>query len=211
MGNSKNEKSGSPNKKNKFWRSIFTGVENLEEGFYHKNTAHLGEMVIWDTQQARTRGIQLTARGAASIGYGETRDTLGITTIYHLIKAVPKPIRESTKTSNETKSRQNLEQETGKTLRIEEYQDIIAATQNMLTVHGTSLKDIENQGIGPQHEGLTRILSWEKKGSKHFYKWQRAKINTGNLTKDSEDHINRTLGRMQSITFFNGIYIKIAP
>ena len=104
-----------------------------------------------------------------------------------------------------------MEQETGKTLRIEEYQDIIAATQNMLTVHGTSLKDIENQGIGPQHEGLTRILSWEKKGSKHFYKWQRAKLNTGNLPKDSEDHINRTLGRMQSITFFNGIYIKIAP
>jgi hypothetical protein len=33
----------------------------------------------------------------------------------------------------------------------------------MLTVHGTSLKDTENPGIGPQHEGLTRMLSWEKR------------------------------------------------
>ena len=152
--------------KNKFWKSIFTGIEKLEEGFYHKNTAHLGEMVIWDTQQVRKRGIQLTARGVASISYGETRDTLGITTVYHLIKAVPKPVEESTKKANETKSRQNLEQETGKTLRIDKYQDIITATQNMLIVHGTSLKDMENPGIGPQHEGLTRILSWTKKGIK---------------------------------------------
>ena len=30
----------------------------------------------------------------------------------------------------------------------------------MLTVHGTSLKDLENPGIGPQHEGLTRMLIW---------------------------------------------------
>ena len=92
----------------------------------------------------------------------------------------------------------------------QEFLDIITATQNMLTVHGTSLRDIENPGIGPQHEGLTRILSWEKKGSKHFYKWQRAKINTGNLTKESENHINRTLGRMQSISFLM-VYIKTAP
>ena len=125
-------------------------------------------MVIWDTQQIRTKGIQLTARGANSIGYGETRDTLGITTIYHLIKALPKSINESTKKPNETKSRQDLEQETGKVMRIQEYHDIITATQNMLTVHGTSLKDMENPGIGSQHEGLTMMLSWEKRGSKHF-------------------------------------------
>ena len=76
----------------------------------------------------------------------------------------------------------------------------------MLAIHGTCLKNMENPGIGPQLEGLTRMLGWEKKGSKHFYNWQRAKINTGNLTKESENHINRTLGRMQSIKFFNGIY-----
>ena len=76
----------------------------------------------------------------------------------------------------------------------------------MLETHRTSLKDLVNPGIGPQLEGLTRMLGWGKKGSKHLYNWQRAKINTGNLTKDSENHINRTLGRMQSITFFNGIY-----
>ena len=55
---------------------------------------------------------------------------------------------------------------------------------------------MENPGIGPQLEGLTRMLGWQKKGSQHFYTWQRAKINTGNLTKESENHINRTLGRM---------------
>ena len=46
----------------------------------------------------------------------------------------------------------------------------------------------------------------EKKGSKHFYTWQRARINVGNLTKDSEQKINKTLGTMQSIHFFKGIY-----
>ena len=121
---------------------------------------------------------------------------------------MPKSITESTKKPNEPKSRQELELETGKVLGNQEYHEIIRATQNMLTIHGSSLKDIENPCIGPQHEGLTRLLSWEKKGSKHFYKWQRAKINTGNLTKDSEEHINKTLVRMQSITFFNGIYKK---
>ena len=75
--------------KNKFWKSIFTGIEQLEEGFYHKNNIYMGEMVIWDTQQIRTREIQLTARGANSIGYGRSRDTLRITTINHLIKPVP--------------------------------------------------------------------------------------------------------------------------
>ena len=60
--------------------------------------------------------------------------------------------------------------------------------------------------MGPQHEKLTRMLSWEKKGLKHFFNWQRAKIDTGNLTKDSEEQINRTLGIMQTNKFFNGIY-----
>ena len=57
---------------------------------------------------------------------------------------------------------QELEQETGTALGDQEYLDIITATQNMLTVYGASLKDIEKPGIGPQHEGLTRMLSWEK-------------------------------------------------
>ena len=52
------------------------------------------------------------------------------------------------------------------------------------------------------------MLGWEKKGSKHFYSWLRAKINMGELTKDSEDHINTTLGTMQSLQFFRGIYIN---
>ena len=61
-------------------------------------------MVIWDTQKIRTRGIQLTAGGANSIGYGETRDILGITTINHLIIPVPKSITEATKKPNSTKN-----------------------------------------------------------------------------------------------------------
>ena len=43
--------------KNKFWKAIFTGVEKLEEGFYHTYPQYMGEMVIWDTQKIRTRGI----------------------------------------------------------------------------------------------------------------------------------------------------------
>ena len=89
-------------------------MEQLEEGFYHKNTNYIGEMVIWNTQKIRTRGIQLTARGANSIGYGRSRDTLGITTIIHLIKPMPKSITESTQRTNKTKSRQELEKETVK-------------------------------------------------------------------------------------------------
>ena len=55
--------------KNNFWKAIFIGVENLEKGFEHINPQYMGEMVIWDTQKIRTRRIQLTARGANSIGY----------------------------------------------------------------------------------------------------------------------------------------------
>ena len=61
------------------------------------------------------------------------------------IKAVPKFITEATKKPNEPKLRQELEQETGKVLGNQEYHDIITATQNMLTIHGTSLKDIKIQ------------------------------------------------------------------
>ena len=125
--------------------------------------------MIWGTHKIRTRGEQLTARGVNSIGYGGTRDQLGFTTINHLTKPVPKSITESATKSNETKTRQELEQETGKTVGEQDYQDITTAVQNMLIIHGTSIKDVENPGIGPQHEGLTRMLSWEKKGSKHFY------------------------------------------
>ena len=46
----------------------------------------------------------------------------------------------------------------------QEYLDIISAVQNMLEIQRTCLKDIENPGIGPQLEGLTRMLGWEKKG-----------------------------------------------
>ena len=123
----------------------------------------MGEMVIRNTQKIRTRGIQLTARGINSIGYGESRDELGITTINHLIIPVPKPINEDTKEANITKTKDDLEQQTGKTQNNKEYQDIIQAVQNMLITHRTSLKDIANPGIGPQLEGLTIMLGWKKR------------------------------------------------
>ena len=91
--------------KNKFWKTILTGVEELEEGFYYTYLQYMGEMVIWNTQKVRSRGIQLTARGANSIGYGESRDELGITTINQLIIPVPKPINEDTKKANKTKTK----------------------------------------------------------------------------------------------------------
>ena len=50
----------------------------------------------------------------------------------------------------------------------QEYLDIISAVQNMLEIHRTCLKDIENPGIGPQLEGLTRMLGWEKKDQNTF-------------------------------------------
>ena len=55
-----------------------------------------------------------------------------------------------------------------------EYQDITRAVQYYLQTKGTSLKRIPNPGVGPTHEGLTRMLGWKKKGSKHFgYKHRR--------------------------------------
>ena len=102
----------------------------------------------------------------------ERNGDMGITTVNHLIKQVPKFINESTKQPNLT-TKQELKQQTGKVMGNQEYLDIITETQNMLTLQGTSLKDIGNTGIGIQHEGLTTMLSWEKKGSKHFFNWQR--------------------------------------
>ena len=128
----------------------------------------MGEMVIWNTQKVRSRGIQLTARGANSIGYGESRDELGITTINQLIIPVPKPINEDTKKANKTKTKNYLGQQTGKTLENQEYQDIIQSVQNMWETHRTNLKDITNPGIGPQLEGLTRMLGWEKRAQNTF-------------------------------------------
>ena len=149
--------------KNNFWKTIFSNIENMEAGFYYTYPQHLGEMVIWNTQGIRTRGLQLQAIGANSIGQGESKDELGITTINHLLIATPKPINEENKKSNEVKTKTHLERETKKTLSNQEYSDLIQSVQDMLATHGTSLKKITNPGIGPQLEGLTRMLGWEKK------------------------------------------------
>ena len=102
--------------KNKCWKTIFTGVEKLEEGFYYTYPQYMGEMVIWNTQNVRSRGIQLRARGANSIGYGESRDELGITTINQLIIPIPKHINEETNKANIIKIINNLDHQTGKNI-----------------------------------------------------------------------------------------------
>ena len=79
------------------------------------------------------------------------------------LSATPKPISEENKKSNEVKTKTHLERETKKTLSNQEYSDLIQSVQDMLATHGTSLKKITNPGIGPQLEGLTRMLGWEKK------------------------------------------------
>ena len=64
---------------------------------------------------------------------------------------------------DKVKTKTHLERETKKTLSNQEYSDLIQSVQDMLATHGTSLKKITNPGIGPQLEGLTRMLGWKKK------------------------------------------------
>jgi len=148
--------------------------------------------------------------GINSIAYGKTRDETGITTINHLI--TPTKISNDTDTGekNKIKTREEIQIQTGKALGEQEYRDIIKATQHYLQTKGTSLQNLPNPGIGPTLEGLTRMLGWMKKGSKHFYGWLRASINIGELTKASEKQINTTLGTMQSLQFFRGIYKNVS-
>ena len=47
--------------KNKFWKAVFTGIEDLETGFYYKYPQYLGEMVIWGTQNVKNGRTQLNA------------------------------------------------------------------------------------------------------------------------------------------------------
>ena len=79
-------------------------MEDLEEGLYIW-LIYMDEIVIWNTQKIRTRGIQLNASGVNSIGYGESRDETGMTTINRLIIPAPKPINEGTKKSNTIKNK----------------------------------------------------------------------------------------------------------
>ena len=126
----------------------------------HEMVQSLGEMVIWGTQNIRTEGRQLRAGGINSIAYGRNRDETGITTINHLISPAGKSIDSDTKESNRIKTKADLQIQTGKDISNQEYHEILRVVQNILQIKGTSLKDIPNPGIGPQLEGLTRILGW---------------------------------------------------
>ena len=107
--------------KNKFWKAIFTGIEDLEEGFYYANPQYLGETVLWSTQNIRTDGRQLRAGGLNSIAYGTTRYETGITTINHLIIPTKKPIDTDTREQNKIKTKQELQTQTGKELNEQAY------------------------------------------------------------------------------------------
>ena len=123
--------------KNKFWKAVFTGIEDLEEGFYYVNPQYLGETVIWSTQDIRTDGRQLRAGGINSIAYGITRDETGITTINHLITPVEKPIDYGTRESNRIKTKAELQIQTGKAINDNEYQEIIRAVEELSpNMHG---------------------------------------------------------------------------
>ena len=126
--------------KNKFWKAVFTGIEELEEGFYYTNPQYLGEMVIWGTQNIRTGGRQLNAGGINSIAYGRSRDETGITTINHLIIPVEKSIYTDTRESNRIKTKAELQVQKGKDISDHEYQEIIRAVQHYQQTKGISLK-----------------------------------------------------------------------
>ena len=126
-------------KKNKFWKAVFTGIKELEDGFYYTHPQYLGEMVIWGTQNIRTGGMQLNAGGIHSIANGRNRDETGITTINHLINPVGKSIYTDTQESNKIKTKAQIQAQTGKELSDNEYQGIIRAVQHYLQTKGTSV------------------------------------------------------------------------
>ena len=88
--------------------------------------------------------------------------------------------------------------------------DIKTPTTSILRVYGFTWDNIPIKTTGPNHMGLTRILSWQKKGSKHIYQLLRANVNRGALTSPSEHSINLMLGQMQSPTFFNNLYRNVS-
>ena len=100
----------------------------------------------------------------------------------------------------------DLELETCKDMSQEGYDKIKTATANMLRDYGLSWETLSYSKVGPHHQGLTRLLNWKEKGSKHFYIAMIAKINRETLTTESEGSINQMLGQRQSIDFLNGMY-----
>ena len=152
---------------------MFTGIEPLEDGLYYKNRTTVGDMVKWNNQKIKIRGEPLKATRLTSIAFGATKDEPGITIVNHLLKEIA-TIRDPITT---IKTRQDIEQETNKDLSQQEYDDLKIAVTNMLREYGMSWETLTYQGIGPHHQGLTRLLNWKEKGSKHFYKAIRAKIN----------------------------------
>ena len=71
-------------------------------------------------------------------------------------------------TTQTLKTRTQLKNETGKTLTQNDYQNIKTATTSILRVYGFTWDNIPIKTTGPNHMGLTRILSWQKKGQKTF-------------------------------------------
>ena len=112
MGNRKTKETWTRHK-NKFWKKIFTSTENLEEGFLYKHKEHLEDMVFWDNQRITLRGSPLKTGLHGNIAFGETKKISKITTKRHLVQTTTL----NGVTTQNLKTRAQLENKTGKTLR----------------------------------------------------------------------------------------------
>ena len=70
---------------------FFTGIEEIGDGFYYKfsvgDKASVEDMVIWNSQKIKSGGEILPATRETSIAFKNTKEELGITMVYHLIKS----------------------------------------------------------------------------------------------------------------------------
>ena len=56
---------------------------------------------------------------------------------------------------------------------MQEYEDLKQAVSSLMRDYGMSWTTFPDFGIGPHHQGLSILLNWKAKGSKHFYNFVR--------------------------------------
>ena len=106
-------------------------------------------MVFWDNQRITLRGSPLRTGLHGNIAFGETKQTPKITTIRHLNQTTTI----DRVTTQNLKTRAEIENETGKTLTQIEYQNIKTATTSILRVYGFTWDNIPIENNGPNHRG----------------------------------------------------------
>ena len=107
-----------------------------------------------------------------SIAFGRNRNEIGINYVNQLTK---KGDLGQDKCRKRMKTRQELEDETSKNMELQEYIDLNEAVKTMLRNYGISWTTLRDYETGPHHLGLTSILNWKEKASKHFYNFLRQK------------------------------------